>query len=228
MKLNIPKVSSGGGFTDRYRTTKAKNLIRVFPFQHGKEMHLAITEYLHFVDNVPQPCQGSGCAICEEAQATKNKRLRKITKYKMAVVDIDGDDSVVLCYDAPTTVYRGILRIIEDDPDEYIGNNGIDMIVHYDKSADPGSMYAVNPRIKGSAKLKINKKDIPDLIEELRSDNAPLVVDNDADPRPLVKFKDKSGNVIEGRDTGKLKNKKMVIEADGRLIQVAKKDIIES
>lgn len=183
MQLKAPVPGSGGGFTDRFKLQQNKHTIRVFPFTHDDELHLAACTHMHFTGpghNVPTPCGGKDCAHCAEAAALKDKeqakRMRRVVRYPMAVVDMDGDLDTILRFDAPSSVYKVIYNLTQDQGAEnVVGNSGIDIIIKTNANAGPSDYYAVSPLLKGSKKLNIDDESVPDLIKETLADDAPVV-----------------------------------------------------
>ena len=236
-KLNMPAPKSGGGFTERFRFSKSKHNIRVFPFVHEGESTLAAINVIHFIGNVPESCSGTGCPHCAEFKATKNRDLRPTTRYPMLVVDLDNVEAGVQKLDSPASVYKAIYKILQsDNPDEILGNEGVDFIVDYDKSAQPSDMYAVNLRRKGSVVLDVEGDDLSDLIAEVTDSrerdgavahNEPGVTGAAVDGDKAVKFM-LEGQEVVGEDTGRRNAAgKWIVEYEGRLIFVAPDDIVK-
>lgn len=238
LKLNKPMPMSGGGFTDSFKFTKAKHYLRVFPYPHGGELNLALVNKIHFMeDKHVVPCTGKNCVACAECEATGNKRLRCVTRYVMLVCDTEGDTTKVQRLDAPSSVYKQIFNLMQEgEPEDWVGNNGTDFIVAYNKNAQPADMYSVTPRMKGSPKLKIDDADLPDLTEEIANENSRKIAGDDqgkgdkvkADDEKKVKirFKDSKGKVRSGVFTGRKVGKKLVCEVDGALMQVSENQVI--
>lgn len=252
MTLVAPTPRSGGGFTDSFRITQSKHMIRVFPFKHDEKDHLAAVSVIHFIDNVPQTCTGPNCPYCAESKAIQKEakekggkrpdnRMRPVTRYPMAVVDVESDPTKILRFDAPTTVYKAIYNQIKDeDPADYLGNNGIDFIIKKNAAAaTPQDTYAVSPRLKGSEPLSIKDEDIPDLVDEVARDDASRVAkvtgketpsfeeaEGEEEGQPVVTFKDSRGKKVTGKYTGKKQGGKYVVEVDGHLVRVEPKNVI--
>ena len=176
MTLKMLKPRQGGGFTEKFRLTQPKHVIRVYPFKHGEEDNLAALDFMHFggPGEPPSPCLGSGCPICLQANKTANKRLRKVTRYPMLVVDIESDTSKLIRFDAPASVYKQIYSILEEgSAEDYLGDSGMDFIIKTNAGSQPSDRYNVTLRVKGSAVLEIGDATI-DLIEEVEHDREPI------------------------------------------------------
>ena len=244
LQLKMP-TPSAGGFTTSFKLKEPKHVLRVFSFKHKGEDHLAGVQHLHFVDKHRMPCSMKpDCPICAQAKAEDNKDLRRNTKYPMAIVDIENDESVVLRFDAPASVYKAIHDAMKDqDPADFIGNNGVDFIINTNTKALPQDYYKVTARLKGSKTLEIDEDAIPDVIEEAERDTANMASSDDFDPakleggRPAVEevtdddaktvvFKDSKGKKVTGTYNGKKRDGKFMIESDGRLNMVELKQVI--
>lgn len=172
MKLKMVKPKSGGGFTEKFRLTELKHIIRVFPFVHNGEANLAALDFVHFggTGEAPVPCLGQGCPACLAANKAGNKRGKKVTRYPMLIVDVDGDKTKLVRFDAPQSVYKAIYGLIsEGDADDYLGNNGMDFLIKTNPKSEPSNRYTVMPRVKGSEVLEIPDSEI-DLIAEVEAD----------------------------------------------------------
>ena len=122
-----------------------------FPFDHDGDGQLAAYHRMHFTDAGPVPYSPE---IEEEARRKNDKRMKAVHRYSLAVVDTDEDPTKVLRYDAPTTVYRAIHAILNEDEvdaEDYLCNDGNDFIIKHDKNQQPQNQYTVTLRLKGSA-----------------------------------------------------------------------------
>jgi hypothetical protein len=238
MNLNMPAVRSGGGFTDKFQIKAGENRIRVYPFAvpGEDELQLAAPEDVHFIDQIPHACLGKGCPMCAESSSKNDKRMRRTTKYRMAVVDVGkgGDTSKVLAWPAPSSAYKAIRQQCvnaQNDPDmtleDILGNEGTDVIIVYDKNAQPQDMYSVSLRLKGSKTLEIGDDDIPNLCDEAMTPDDDMVSpQGGADDDNIIQFIDEDGNEVEGIDTGKVRKGKKVIDVDGKLVYVDPDSIV--
>jgi hypothetical protein len=222
MDIEIPKSqpvgSGGGGF---FRRSAPKHVLRFFPFAHDGKVKLSRRRVVHFMGDGVHDCEGKECPHCEEAIATKNKRLRATEKFSTAVVDMENDLETVLVFDVPVSVYEKIVGLIEDEPEAYLGNEGVDFILKYDGSKRPASQYTITPKLKGSKELNVAEEAIPD-IEDMDfardDDNGGTPAEEDeADPTKVCTFADKNGKMQTGVFTGARRGDKYCVEVDGRL-----------
>lgn len=157
------KARMAGGF---WRPKEGKNRIRIVPWKlpSGEEL-VDIEEAVHFHGGPPVPCEGDGCILCQEAaelagsdnkrEKDQGKRMKAKVQYNMQIVDrTDPNDKVKLVrWAAPSTAYVGATGIIADE-EEYGKvldlKTGRDLIIEFDKSADPASMYQVRAAASSS------------------------------------------------------------------------------
>lgn len=233
-KLNMPapKAGGSGGFTDRLVLQAGKNVIRVYPITHGDDSFLAVPNVVVHFENgngKPIPCLGKDCPMCHEAAKTKDRKLRNVTRYPMAVFAIepehDGEKRVVK-YDAPSSVYAAIYSLVTENGEEILGNEGLDIIINYDKKKQGTEMYKVTLKAKGCAELDIADGEIPDLVAEWENDKGAGGVTVEEEPEVAdadggdVVFKTARGVEMEGTFTGVMQGGKYVIEADGQTYTV--------
>ncbi len=232
-KLNMPAPKAGGGgYTDRLVMQEGKNVIRVFPMEHNGDSFLAVPDVVVHFENgngKPVPCLGKDCPMCHEAARTKDRKLRSVTRYPMAVHAIspehDGDKRIVK-YDAPSSVYAAIYSLVVENGEEILGNEGLDIIINYDKKKQGTDKYKVTLKAKGCDELDIEESEIPDLIAEWESDKSAGGVTVDEEPEAAepeggdVVFLTAKGKEMEGTFTGVMQGGKYVIEADGQTYTV--------
>jgi len=185
-KLNMMKPKAGGGFTEKFRLTEKKHLLRIYPFMHDGEQHLAALNFIHFTaqGEAPIQCLGTGCPVCLEAQKTGNKRLKKVTRYPMLVVNVEaeGEDKKVVLFDAPASIYKQMYSILEGvDTDDYLGDEGMDFMIKTNAGSQPSDRYNVMIRVKGSESLEFGEPKI-DVVEEVEADREPVATDDDDEP----------------------------------------------
>ena len=224
MDLEIPVSEMLGGGGDFWKRTKKKHVLRFFAFLHDGRFVLAVRRVLHFVSGQPADCEGPGCALCKEAADSNDRRLRATEKFSMVIKDMDSEEEVLQVYDVPVSVYNKLKANIDEaeKPEDIIGNEGVDFVLTYDGDALPANQYALTPKIKGSVVLDFEDDVIPDLLDKsgLSSNDQGQDAGEEVEGDPCT-FKDSRGREITGRITGKQRNGKEVVEAEGRLWHVA-------
>lgn len=238
-RLNMPPKPIAGNM-DIFRRRKPKHILRVFPFTHDDELHLAAAMQVHFhgEGGPPSRCTGPGCRNC--AEAGDNKRLRRQNRFPTLVVDLEADSSKPLRYDMPSSVYTQLYSLLEDveDPSSMLGNKGTDLTLKYDDTASPANQYLLSWKMGPCQKLAISADALIDLIAAIEAEAQPAVLDDDipfagkepataAPPADTIRWTDDEGTVFSGRDTGKRRKNTVLVEFEGRIIPVNEDSILK-
>lgn len=256
MEVNIPEpadLGSEAGALDLWRPkNKSCSYVRIFPFEHDGELHLAAENVVHFTGDGPRQCIKEGCHWCSDAKDDPD--LKPSTRYDMVIVDVEDDPTLIRRWSAPHGVYVQIHSFIKENGVEtFVGNKAYDIKVDYDNDRQGSKMYAISFRMK-SKTLKIDEDTVPDMIAWVEGNRN---ADNSNPAKPSTKagngkskskakpeskqpeksdateevifFMTEEGDVLKGENLNRTRKTdgKLAVRLDGRVRWIYPDDIVD-
>lgn len=122
--------NSYSGFAESYKPQQGENRLRVCPARRGAKWFLQVNQHYEIgPKNRTYPCprsldESAPCVLCDiaeelkvsedPAQQAEYKRIRAGKRYLISLVDLAALDKGIQVWKCPTTVWREILRAIQD------------------------------------------------------------------------------------------------------------------